>query len=88
MPACSHTVAFTLVRGNGDTRGLTGLAKPLAIVSIPTLAYAAYYRALPPQALRFGLYSCVLLHVYDRILKPHGIMEENMPTTKMHRRVW
>ena len=76
------------MRGNGDTRGVSGMVKPLAVVSIPTLAYAAYYRAVPPQALRFGVYSCVLLHLYDRVWKPHGIAEENLPTAKMQRRVW
>ncbi|RYG47347.1 hypothetical protein EON67_08670 [archaeon] len=86
--ACSTTAAYTLVRGTGDTRGVSGMIKPLAIVGLPAAAYAAYYRSMPPQAVRFGLYSCVLLHVYDRIWKPHGAMMENMPTTKLHRRIW
>lgn len=87
--ACSHTIAFTLIRGSGDTRGLTGAVVPLGIVALPSLAYAAYYRAVPPQALRFGVYSAALLHVYDRILKTsHGISYDNLPTTHLHRRVF
>jgi hypothetical protein len=79
-------VAFTLIRGTGDTSGLAGLVKPLAIVALPTVGYAAYTRAAPPQALSFGLASCVLLHAFDRILKPRGLFEDNMPTTHLHRR--
>ena len=41
---------------------------------------------MPPAALTFGLASCVLLHAYDRILKPRGLRQENMPTTHLHRR--
>ena len=43
-------------------------------------------QAMPPAALTFGLASCVFLHAYDRILKPRGLMQENMPTTHLHRR--
>ena len=79
-------MAFTVIRGTGDTRGLVGLVQPLAIVSLPTIGYAAYTRAMPPPALTFGLASCVFLHAFDRILKPRGLMQENMPTTHLHRR--
>ena len=54
----STTVAFTVIRGTGDTRGLVGLAQPLAIVSLPTVAYAAYsrvrFRLLLRRSLRRG----------------------------------
>jgi len=85
---CSTTAAFTVIRGNKDTTGITGMIKPLAIVSVPTIAYAAYYRAAPPQALTFGLLSCVFLHTFDRMLRPRGLFEENMPTTKLNRRTF
>jgi hypothetical protein len=86
--SCSTTAAFTVIRGNKDTTGITGMIKPLAIVSVPTIAYAAYYRAAPPQALTFGLLSCVFLHTFDRMLRPRGLFEENMPTTKLNRRTF
>ena len=80
------SVAFTVIRGTGDTTGLAGLVKPLVIVAAPVALYSAYTRAAPPQALSFGLASCVLLHAFDRILKPRGLFEGNMPTTHLHRR--
>lgn len=75
-----------MIRGNGDTTGFSGMVKPLAIVAVPTIGFAAYYRAAPPHAMSLGLLSCVLLHGFDRVLKPRGLFEENMPTAKLHRR--
>jgi hypothetical protein len=43
---------------------------------------------MPPQALRFGVYSAVLLHIYDRVIHPKGVMTENMPVARLNRRVW
>ena len=86
LSLCSTTAAFTVIRGTGDTRGLVGLVQPLAIVSLPTIGYAAYLRAAPPAALPLGVVSCALLHAFDRILKPRGLMQDNMPTTRLHRR--
>ena len=63
-----------------------GLVQPLAIVSLPTIGYAAYLRAAPPSALPLGIASCALLHAFDRILKPRGLMQDNMPTTRLNRR--
>lgn len=77
-----------MIRGTGDTRGLYPMVMPLAIVAAPTIAYTAYYRAQPPQALRFGVASCVVLHLYDRVWKPTGILESEMPTTRLHRQIW
>lgn len=88
----AHTVAFTLIRANFEdkhaTGGLVSGIAPLAIVAAPSVAYAAFYRSVPPQALRFGAYSAALLHLYDRVVKPHGLHEENMPTVRMNRRLW
>ena len=82
----STTAAFTMIRGNGDTTGFSGMVKPLAIVAVPAAGFAAYYRAAPPHAMSLGLLSCILLHGFDRVLKPRGLFEENMPTAKLHRR--
>lgn len=85
----SHNILFTAVRGNGqETIGLTGLIKPLLITAVPTLGYAAYTRAMPPPVLRLSLYSCVLLHAYDRIWHPKGLTVENMPMAHLNRRVY
>ena len=53
-------------------------AKATGIVALPTVAYAAAYRASPPAALRFGLYGTVLLHVFDRVFKPKQPFVEYM----------
>jgi hypothetical protein len=68
--------------------GLAALVQPLAVTALPTLAMAAYYRGMPPQAMRFGLASCVLLHLYDRVIHPKGLMTEVMPMARLNRRVW
>jgi hypothetical protein len=64
------------------------MAQPLALVALPSVAYAAYYRAMPPAALRFGVVSCMLLHAYDRCIHPKGVMTEHMPLARLNRRVW
>ncbi len=43
---------------------------------------------MPPQVMRMSLYSCVLLHVYDRVWHPKGLNLENMPLAHSNRRVW
>jgi hypothetical protein len=43
--------------------------KATALTAVPTVAYAVAYKAPPPAAVRFGLFSTVLLHSYDRLLK-------------------
>ena len=68
--------------------GIPAMIQPLVVTAIPTAAYAAYTRALPPQFLRVSLYGCVLLHIFDRVWHPKGMMTENMPTTHMNRRVF
>lgn len=93
-PPLSHTAFFAAYRGSIENKvgasktGLAALAQPLAVTALPTLAYAAYTRAVPHQALRMGLYSCVLLHLYDRCIHPKGLMTENMPMARLNRRVW
>ena len=90
----SHTVFFAAYRGSVENKkgaaktGISALIQPLAVTAIPALAYAAYTRATPPPAVRFGLYSCVLLHLYDRCIHPKGLMTENMPMARLNRRVW
>lgn len=85
---CSTTTLFSVVRGNdGSTIGITGGIKPLLIASVPAIGYAAYTRAMPPQALIFGVYSAGLLHLYDRVWHPKGMMLEHMPIAHVNRRV-
>lgn len=85
---------FSVYRGSVENQkgafktGALALVQPLVVTAIPTLAYAAYTRAMPSQALRFGLYSCVLLHLYDRVLHPKGLNTELMPMARLNRRVW
>ena len=93
-PSRSHCVVFSVYRGSIENQkgaaktGLAALAQPLALVALPSVAYAAYYRAMPPAALRFGVISAALLHVYDRCIHPKGLMTEHMPLARMNRRVW
>lgn len=91
---CRHSAFFTAYRGNleqtvGRTNtGILAGVQPLLVVALPSVAYGAYYRALPPQALRFGVVSAALLHLYDRCWHPKGLMVDTMPTAKLTRRVW
>ncbi len=93
-PPRSHTIFFSVYRGSVENQkgasktGLLALVQPLVVTAIPTVAYAAYTRSMPAQALRFGLYSCILLHLYDRVIHPKGIMTEVMPMARLHRRVY
>ena len=90
-PHNSHTIFFSVYRGSIENQkgaaktGLLALAQPLLVTAIPTVAYAAYYRGMPPQAMRFGLLSCVLLHLYDRVIHPKGLMTEVMPMARLNR---
>ena len=68
--------------------GLASLVQPLIVTSIPTIAYAAYTRSMPPEVLRFSIISVALLHVYDRMIHPHGVQTENMPMARLNRRIW
>ena len=64
------------------------MLQPLALVALPSAGYAIAYRTTPPPALRFGVISCALLHVYDRCIHPKGLMTEHMPMARLNRRVW
>jgi hypothetical protein len=84
-----HTAFFAAYRGNSaDTIGIGGLIKPLLVTSLPTLGYAAYTRAMPPQFLTFSIASCVGLHIYDRHMNAKGLHTEHMPIGHMNRRVF
>jgi uncharacterized membrane protein len=84
------TAAFVLIRGN-ETKNInsfTDMIQPLAIVSLPAVAFGVYYQVMPPVAMRFGVLSCILLHTYDRMWKPNGANFETMPHAQSRRRVW
>jgi hypothetical protein len=69
--------------------GFAAMVQPLLVTAVPTIGYMAYTRSIkPPTAALFGLYSCVLLHAYDRFLHPKGINTEVMPMARLNRRVW
>lgn len=93
-PLCRHTAVFAAYRGSleqapGRTNtGILAGVQPLLVVALPSVAYGAYYRAIPPQALRFGVISAALLHLYDRCWHPKGLTVDNMPTARLARRVW
>ena len=93
-PPPSHCVVFSVYRGTIENKagaaktGVVAGVQPLALVALPTVAYAAYYRAMPPAALRFGVVSAALLHAYDRCIHPKGLMTEHMPLARLNRRVW
>ncbi len=88
------TAVFAAYRGSLEQtpgRSNTGLfagLQPLLLVATPTVAYGAYYRTMPPAALRFGVVSAALLHLYDRCWHPKGLMTEAMPIATLNRRVW
>ena len=49
---------------------------------MPTIGLAAAYRATPPAAVRFGLYSTFLLHAYDRVYKLRYPSAEHMTVNR------
>ena len=85
-PPPRHTIAFTLLRDSFEqSSGLGSFSswlKATAIISVPAVGLAVYTRASPPAAVRFGVYSTVLLHLYDRVMKPKYPFGEHMEGTR------
>ena len=84
-PARRHTIAFTLLRdsfeqGSG-VGSLTAWAKATAITAVPTAVFVAMRKPVPAPVL-FGLYSTVLLHGYDRVLKSLTPFSEHMASNR------
>ena len=79
-------VAFNLLRDSFERSdgfgSVNAYLKATAVVALPTVGYAAMYRSSPPAALRFGLYSTVLLQMYDRVYKPRQPFFEHMPLNR------
>ena len=80
-----HTIAFTLLRDSFEQSSgvgsLTAWAKATAVVAVPTAAFAALRKPVPAPVL-FGLYSTVLLHGYDRVLKSLTPYSEHMVSNR------
>lgn len=81
--------AFVALRDGFETTdgvaSFTAAGKAAAIVSLPAIGFAAAKRAVPPPALRFGLYGAALMHGYDRVYKAQQPHVGNMG---MSRRQW